>query len=689
MLPELKVVRPMRASVARPTVRLAAPNFGTVVSLLALVPVMYLLWIYCRHLGLIVASDDLMFQSLMNDLRSGNYRFSDLAWGKNLYIFPDMPLFLLIDFLFTDVMKTYAAYPMMTVGIFVGFGGLIARQLATSVPLIRFGLLASALLLLSVVSQPQSHTIYVLRPGWHGGAIIAGLLYAWITARVLTTQRFSLHLLAAFFVAFLSTPSDKLFAVQFLAPVCAALWWMGLRGLVSFRRVLLFTIGSGLGMVAGMAGQVWLRKQGIFVSQEDPWPTYAQAIASLKQFWVDLPALFALYPYTLLLSVLSMVLLVHRAYKQLTEHEEKPLVATEFYAILTPVALLAALLAPAVLGVWTGLFSQRFLMSWYVIPPLMIAAAISTYPIPRWSHPAALGRIALVGLSIVAAFATLPVKHILSQPLSLTRHPEVVLLEEMRAKHQLKNGFAFWEAKRLTLGTKTPYRVNSMEGESYLGGWYVNLGWSLTERRPDLGNGIPEYNFLLIRHPAGDPNAAIKTTRLKALCGEPAHVETRGEFEFLIYNRPSDVAFRNFTRLPALQMAKRPLPPSVVDAPHLAIYKSYGHMGDGSRWACGETCPGGLVLKLAEPSPARGYVLELALDDNAAYQIDLHSNGEVVSRIPVSPGGNGTHLRTLYLPMVNSLNSGTIDHIVIHGNTREKQRVGHLFTYPDSPPVGQ
>jgi hypothetical protein len=325
-------------------------------------------------------------------------------------------------------------------------------------------------------------------------------------------------------------------------------------------------------------------------------------------------------------------------------------------------------------------------MSFYVLGPLGLTIGL-LFRLPTQSlHPASLGTAGMVLYCILASYSAIDVSAIRKNPLNIKKHPEVIMLDHMRDKHHLKSGIARWQSKMLSYACDGPYRLNNVQSGFHLEGWYLNMAWCLAENRPDLGVGVPEYNFAMVKMIPNDPEPTMFVARLHNVCGPPARIEKYGDYDFHIYDRPTDVAFRCCTYLPALELTSRPFPDSVVGPDTLRKYK-----GDASGWNgqypdVVNLPPQGQSFLLAKPATVRNHVMELSLDNDDAYGIEFLANHKVVGSTELMPLGGVGGLRVRFVALdAHVKGADTIDSIrVIPRHGHNGYRLGHVFVYPDS-----
>jgi hypothetical protein len=223
------------------------------------------------------------------------------------------------------------------------------------------------------------------------------------------------------------------------------------------------------------------------------------------------------------------------------------------------------------------------------------------------------------------------------QPFEIASRGEVQSFRQALAQYALHGGYAgFWQTKILNLAYPT-HRVTQLEADGiYIRPWLTNVGYYLTESQPELGRGIPHYDFVFqsSRSPFGG-FASDWWLRF----GSPAAVVECGQDKVLVYNRPSDVGFRNFTRVPALIEGKRSLPLSAQE-PCLRVYKRVWtpvRPGESVLLQAG----GRQTLAFERAVPVAGRVLEIGLDNGDVYRVTFLAKGEEVGQTTIRSYGWG------------------------------------------------
>jgi hypothetical protein len=197
-------------------------------------------------------------------------------------------------------------------------------------------------------------------------------------------------------------------------------------------------------------------------------------------------------------------------------------------------------------------------------------------------------------------------------------------------------------------------------------------------------NGIPHYDFVF---QSSRPHFGGFVSDWWLRFGTPAAVVECGQDKILVCNRPSDVGFRNFTRVPALIEGKRPLPLSTQE-PCLRVYK---HAWSPVR--LGESVllqPGGRqTLAFEQAVPVAGQVLEIGLDRGDEYRLTFLAKGEEVGQTTIRSVDSGIQpgINSFFLLLEDVVKAEQVDAVAVQPIQGDGlYAVRHLFLYPDSCP---
>lgn len=238
-------------------------------------------------------------------------------------------------------------------------------------------------------------------------------------------------------------------------------------------------------------------------------------------------------------------------------------------------------------------------------------------------------------------------------------------LDQLASEQDLHAGYGhYWFARHLSMLSRRGLTINQLSLGRFTPDSWVNNRERFA--RGELSAGYPRYDFFI--------TGFFTREELLARFGPPAQERLCHGVPVLVYNRPGDLAFRNFIRVPALLDAGRAPPTEVLGLP------------EGNRWRSdGAALPApqpadALVLPFARP--VRGDVLELSADGAHAFAVTLQtaSGATYVAQVP-QVLGPGCRARFVRLPR----DLGAI----IQATVRRSAGVGpaavaHLFVYQDS-----
>jgi hypothetical protein len=642
-----------------------------------------------------VDSDDLTFLAFARDLcGTSGYRPTDWRWCDNFYWLPDHLIFLPLCLLARNPLYAYVAYPLMLFSLIVLTGiPLYARLHPGSRNLLAFTALYALLLLFLVYGQRRfvHHAMFWI--GWHGGVLVPGglfLLLALWQARPGTSRWGWLGLGG---LAYLSCLSDRLFIPQFAIPAAAGWLWLTLRRRTTVIRGVGLSVLTGTACYVAVQSQAALNASTWIHTPSLPLTPWAERRANLdKLLFVLVPDLFDRTPFSMLILFMALTLCAgflgaawvrRRPYPSAASEDRDR--AREWIGIFYPFSVLASLLAPVLIGLPVQVENNRFFYS-LVVPGGILVLGWLLEVVPRLSTPRpALVTAGLVGflLAMTAGELWPAYQTWRTQPLKIGSRGEALALQAALRRHRLHCGYAgFWETKVLELA-HPDHRPSQLNPEGLIFPWMTSLDRFFV--RAGEGRGIPHYDYLFLSQRTPLSLGAIPWWER---FGEPAHVVNCGTDKILIYDRPGDVGFRNFTRLPALLEARRPLPLSAA-LPALRIYKPPGTSAESidcmilTFWQS-------LAIPLEEAVRVAGQVLEISLNYGEAYRLVFLYRGQEVGRTrlhAIAPR-LGTGMQPFFLLLEDYVEADRVDTVVVEAHQGDDTfAVGHLFVYPDSCPT--
>ena len=352
-----------------------------------------------------------------------------------------------------------------------------------------------------------------------------------------------------------------------------------------------------------------------------------------------------------------------------------------------------AMVGPLVNGLPAILF-LRYLQPLYLLPVLIVPLLIGAHRL-RASYYVALGLCGLV--TLLASFRILPrLSSVdlagLGQP-----HPERIrCLDEVRDRFSLASGYGtYWDNKYMTMLSRSRGRVNLIKLPEFMP-WHAKNNQAWYRRSPGGGAAdYPRYDFFV-----SDGDWA--TGAVEGLFGSPAAWRSCGERTFMIYNRASDVAFRNRIRIPAVlgdgprrdQRGRAirgstsvPMMPARPNASGILCARNHRtYVVDGSRLQVDGSVliPRGRRLSIDFDDPIRAEILEMSGLGDRSYRVLFRAGKQRLGVLRV-PRNGGAALRIRYLRLPESVSGRSFDRLtIVPSATNAHSKVGHICFYDDS-----
>jgi len=308
-----------------------------------------------------------------------------------------------------------------------------------------------------------------------------------------------------------------------------------------------------------------------------------------------------------------------------------------------------------------------------VIVPFFLGAAF----VMMWSGPRDQIKIALLVLACLATaylrreeFDLWPRDH-------LKEHAAFVApFDDVAGAQCLRRGFAKPElAKLLTRFAQPPVWINQITDDFGPHHYVDNLEWYVFEK--DLT--CRGYDFIV--------ETPDKASKLLDYFGEPRARIPYREYEIWVYDRESDLSFRNVMKARILAKLGRN---DLISLP--TIREMRRHQANGT--ACRpESCvyvhpKEGLTIDF-DP-PAAHDVLEISLAEDAAYTLYVRNDqGEVIQKINVPLISGNAVLKTYFVKLGRTARSGMVKTVTVTTqNGQGKFAVSQAFLYDDCPVAG-
>ena len=253
-------------------------------------------------------------------------------------------------------------------------------------------------------------------------------------------------------------------------------------------------------------------------------------------------------------------------------------------------------------------------------------------------------------------------------------YPEMVqCLDKLAINYDLKYGYSdYWNAKYTTVISHSGARVNALDTDLHILNWINNPVWYINKVGEDSGQ-YPKYQFILTER--------LSKPEIEIRFGKPAIRKECPGTEIYIYNRKSDVAFRNFLRIPTTIAAKVSVPSSILSPKSLRKYVPNGQPWDA---------PGNVIiprngeLSVKLDPPVVSEILEIAADSNDEYVVDFFRNETILGQLTV-PRMPQMGIQARYLPLPKSILGKPFNRLVVRPLQGDgAYSVGDIFFYNDS-----
>lgn len=248
-------------------------------------------------------------------------------------------------------------------------------------------------------------------------------------------------------------------------------------------------------------------------------------------------------------------------------------------------------------------------------------------------------------------------------------------MDSIIGKYNLHNGIAdYWNANYLTQLSRKDRRINQVLGNLWPYFWINNIHWYVDYHSKGPSPFL-HYDFIVTDR----LNKEIIHERF----GEPAHVESYMNSEIYVYNRPEDVAFRNYLHAYFMDYEYTREENRSYNFINLNIHKPSGVPKNVPGVI--HQPPGKQILIQYDP-PTVGDVMELSLAGTSpiTFRFLNHKNKVYETEINVSPA-KADLLSTHYFRFPEALAHYPIYAIeVTSHNEGEGYSLGHLLIYNDT-----
>lgn len=656
------------------------------------------------------------------------------------YFFPDMALTFPLWSLTGELGAGYLLYGVVLFVLFLGGFYALLGAVEGSVRVRLIATLSAALLYLSASRNGHPALGVAFLPIFHAGVLVVGLWFLAATWALLTRPTSFAARAAVFLLAALTGASDLFFVTQFIFPMGLAIVLLGrgkrlappavrtwlvtillagavaIAGLIVFQRITAVRFHSNF-VLESLHHLPSLR--GLFVI------VLATTLAAAAIRW---PRRAAQALSVVLIVLLGMAIAQGAALKRLAHTAQLPAgwplsslakfardmiefgCASPLLWLCIPIA--AGCAAWCSRRAWqrgpqdnAAVFLTLSLLMSMVLSPLglmlfwkrtgtIVFPTMTEHPIyqvggirhmqPTWILPIFMLALILVierrvlsvwvgrlatGLALLfGLIGLLPAaREVTDVRLALPYPGYVRCFDQAVDDFDLRVGYGdYWIARHLSMLSRRAARVNQVTSELAPRLW-VNAS---TSYLADRGRSYPRYDFVVA--------AEIPRERIVARFGPPAASRACAGFEVLVYNRSTDIAFRNFIRIPALAANDLPPPSMLAESARHNVWRPDGAPAESA-------LSFGPATFSFEP-PAQGDVLELSAEGGATLLVDVENNNGERATLTAAPIA-GPGLRARYLPLPPQLSATPIRRLTVRdGDGRGDFHVGHVFLYLDAPP---
>lgn len=654
-----------------------------VIALISFALAYYGLWrIRGRYLAWADNSDILYLASLYRDLVSHHYPLTGWRLTPAPYFFPDMPLFFLSAAVTSNLPSAYCLYSgiMLTAifGCMYWIGGAISSSRADR--LLAVGLMALLLFVLTLRSSSYWVPVrWMLAPSGHSGTLLCGLVLMGLALELVRKPTLK-RIIAFVSISLMALASDQLLLSQFLAPIAGAT----LLGAAIWRRrasLIAFGAIAASSLIAWRAALWFLnsitRGGNLEIRSVDPqlapWSLVAYWWPQFKQDWHQVAGptrpLFLIAMASLLAVFVTVVQMRRQRRRQQPDSGVEALCFTAWIAIGSWVLSFAI---PVLTAMWGNVDAFRYAQSFLMLPFLLLAMCM-IFALRRL--PEATGMSIGLAACAIGIILSLPMAHapaVENQNAFYT--PTVAAFDQLKRQYGLHAGFAdYWFSRPVTMFSKEQVVINPLEADGTALTatiWIDNPNhWC---QKPDGKPGeYPIYDFVVC--------PPISEEKIRERYGAPAKVVDCGSSRVLIYNRPTDVLFRNMGRAQATTAADAPLATRVVKRRFLNHAKPPGYAWNGSTRVLR---PGDRFdLRLTKPFAAD--VLNITANSGLAYWIELKKGEQTIGKTELPPiAGDNLQPRDLLLDPITG--GSAFDRIIITaGNAPGLYSIGSVMAFAD------
>jgi hypothetical protein len=618
---------------------------------------------------------------------------------------PDMPLmFGLLLLTGENIALSFVLYAIATSLLLVLATGYLLRGLFRpqwwNWPLI-FAVFLLWMLILMAGRDGAFLLSFVLMPSFHSGALILGIFFLACTLRLFRADTPRTMTAAWVVIAAAGAVSDPFFVVQFLGPVLLCLVVFHRRpalpeGLSLVRTALLGTSAVVLAAIATAGARSLFFLGSDFVGNvvlqiNDVGPLLKKVYTAFEPLIAHNPAICVLAGLAFLLSVAVLIWLGRSSCSGLPR-QKSPQAGGDRHKLMFCLLFFPA--SAAMTFMFCSLnysfplnnpATSRYLQPLYVFPAIILATCLFLLARGnRGTLVAILPAVALgcIVLGILAGDRAMPNRLCAPQP------SFVDFFDDLKNNTGASNGLgSYWLSKPTSLLSNSGVHIAPLIFSSGHYAHISNLEWLLV-RDPDGRVRLRRYEFLV---PYDKFQAVVALARFGPPAGvhearvAPPHpngaVFEGPRVRAMMYNRKSDLAFRNYLFIPVLAELGRGLPSHVKTPANLQIFKQEKpHYDDPN---CSVIPRDGRLEVVFDPI-AKGDVLEISADGNSEYAVEVRRDDGTVENL-TAPSMKRPGMLRRFLPLSTLGGVPRVSGLTIRLVSGDgPNSIGHVFIYKDN-----
>mgnify|MGYP006272632705 CR=1 FL=1 len=576
-------------------------------------------------------SDSLYLTCVYQDVFVEDNPFLGWTLSPSPCFFPDMAVYFSLLTLMGTTVGGLALYPLVFSCLLLGLMALIGYQLTgrawRATALSALAMVAWLGLVVDAQSYLLDEFLYVA--GRHAGALLTGL---GLLALCLSMQRrlSAFQALGFGLLSYLGLVSDILLLPQFVLPILIATFITDVLGKRQLRLFLLLGLLSAAAWLAARWTTGALNALAPF-DLIPPVPatatgSYADLAHQAGVFMRDMGIFLEKKPLFILLWVLWAMaagwqLINGMAWNKRPAPDSPHHQPLNWLVWVSIISVVGSLAAPLYRNAWMSVGEVRYIIPVFLLPFLIVTWLIMTH----WNRLSALKRRALTALLLILPLLNLApaAMQLRSEDFTLPYPAYVRFIDETAAELGLQRGYCdYWFQNTLKVLSRGDYEVNALHPVLWPYFW-INNHYGYVEQTPD-GLRFPAAQFIIADR--------LDRQRMREQFGEPAKVRTHqslqtrfglNQAEIWVYNRDSDLAFRNFMRFFFLDR-EYPSQPYQPQAPHALTFRN--HHGDRPTAEHVIALQPGQPLDIVYDPPARGDMLEASLAPGARYRLTFFGN---------------------------------------------------------------